>query len=166
MPDDIWSFASLRCFSCWSICQNWHFLTVLIFLSCKCRCDPRHGLCLLTWGSCLVFKYLQFIYSKPHSLARHWWCMLLISGGSLRVPGQPGLQSKFQNSQGYTEKPCLRKKKIKQKTTFTYSFIRSFIHSFIHISIQTMMMLVHYILGSCLLWIIGKNEHVSAFVEL
>jgi hypothetical protein len=29
--------------------------------------------------------------------------------------GQPGLQSEFQDSQGYTEKPCLRKKK-KTKT--------------------------------------------------
>jgi hypothetical protein len=28
--------------------------------------------------------------------------------GRLGVQGQPGLQSKFQNSQGYTEKPCLR----------------------------------------------------------
>jgi hypothetical protein len=27
------------------------------------------------------------------------------------VRGQPGLQSEFQDSQGYTEKPCLEKKK-------------------------------------------------------
>jgi hypothetical protein len=27
----------------------------------------------------------------------------------LEVQGQPGLQSEFQDSQGYTEKPCLRK---------------------------------------------------------
>jgi hypothetical protein len=27
-----------------------------------------------------------------------------------RVRGQPGLQSEFQDSQGYTEKPCLEKK--------------------------------------------------------
>jgi hypothetical protein len=32
------------------------------------------------------------------------------------VQGQPGLQSEFQDSQGYTEKPCLGKKnKTKQK---------------------------------------------------
>jgi hypothetical protein len=30
------------------------------------------------------------------------------------VWGQPGLQSKFQDSQGYTEKPCLKKQKTKQ----------------------------------------------------
>ena len=29
--------------------------------------------------------------------------------------GQPGLQSEFQVSQGYTEKPCLKKKKKKEK---------------------------------------------------
>jgi hypothetical protein len=29
------------------------------------------------------------------------------------VQGQPGLQSEFQDSQGYTEKPCLGKSKIK-----------------------------------------------------
>jgi hypothetical protein len=27
------------------------------------------------------------------------------------VRGQPGLQSEFQDSQGYTEKPCLKNKK-------------------------------------------------------
>ena len=32
-----------------------------------------------------------------------------------RAPGQPGLQSEFQDSQGYTEKPCLKKKKKRQK---------------------------------------------------
>jgi hypothetical protein len=35
------------------------------------------------------------------------------------VRGQPGLQSEFQDSQGYTEKPCLKKNqegKKKKKT--------------------------------------------------
>jgi hypothetical protein len=32
------------------------------------------------------------------------------AGRSLSL-GQPGLQSEFQDSQGYTEKPCLEKKK-------------------------------------------------------
>jgi hypothetical protein len=31
------------------------------------------------------------------------------------VRGQPGGQSKFQDSQGYTEKPCLEKPKKKKK---------------------------------------------------
>jgi hypothetical protein len=30
------------------------------------------------------------------------------------VRGHPGLQSEFQDSQGYTEKPCLEKQKTKQ----------------------------------------------------
>jgi hypothetical protein len=33
----------------------------------------------------------------------------------LWVRGQPGLQSEFQDSQSYTEKPCLKKKKKKKK---------------------------------------------------
>jgi len=31
------------------------------------------------------------------------------------VRGQPGLQSEFQDSQGYTEKPCLKNQKKKKK---------------------------------------------------
>ena len=33
------------------------------------------------------------------------------------IPGQLGLQSEIQDSQGYTEKPCLKKTKNKQKET-------------------------------------------------
>jgi hypothetical protein len=33
--------------------------------------------------------------------------------GRFLVRGQPGLQSEFQDSQGYTEKPCLEKTKNK-----------------------------------------------------
>ena len=33
------------------------------------------------------------------------------AGGSLSVRGQPGVQSEFQDSQGYTEKTCPGKKK-------------------------------------------------------
>jgi hypothetical protein len=40
------------------------------------------------------------------------------------VQGQPSLQSEFQDSQGYTEKPCLerpkKKKKQKQKKNLPY----------------------------------------------
>ena len=32
------------------------------------------------------------------------------------VQGHPGLQSEFQDSQGYTEKPCLQKTKKKKKS--------------------------------------------------
>jgi hypothetical protein len=37
--------------------------------------------------------------------------------GDFWVGGQPGLQSEFQDSQGYTDKPCLKKKKKKRFLT-------------------------------------------------
>ena len=41
------------------------------------------------------------------------------AGGSLWVQGQPGLQSEFQDSQDcYTEKPCLKRTKNKQKNLY------------------------------------------------
>jgi hypothetical protein len=49
-----------------------------------------------------------------------WWSTPLVPAlGRQRqadfwVRGQPGLQSEFQDSQGYTEKPCLKKQKQKQ----------------------------------------------------
>jgi hypothetical protein len=51
-----------------------------------------------------------------------WWCTPLIPAlGRQRqayfwVRDQPGLQSEFQDSQGYTEKPCLENNKTKNKT--------------------------------------------------
>jgi hypothetical protein len=55
------------------------------------------------------------------TVSRAWWRTPLIPAlGRQRqvdfwVWGQPGLQSEFQDSQGYTEKPCLEKQKQKQK---------------------------------------------------
>jgi hypothetical protein len=46
---------------------------------------------------------------------RVWWRTPLIPAlgrqrqADFQVQGQPGLQSEFQDSQGYTEKPCLKK---------------------------------------------------------
>jgi hypothetical protein len=39
------------------------------------------------------------------------------AGGSLRVQGLPGLQSEFQDTKGYTEKPCLEGKAKKKKVS-------------------------------------------------
>jgi hypothetical protein len=57
-------------------------------------------------------------------LSRVWWNMPLIPAlGRQRqvdfwVGGQPGLQSECQDSQDYTEKPCLKKKKKKKDSGF------------------------------------------------
>jgi hypothetical protein len=54
-------------------------------------------------------------------MAGQWWCTPLIPApgrqrqADFRVRGQSGLQSEFQDSQGYTEKPCLEKKKKQQQ---------------------------------------------------
>ena len=41
------------------------------------------------------------------------------AGRSLCIWGLPGLQSEFQDSQGYTEKPCLKKTNNQNKTNKT-----------------------------------------------
>jgi hypothetical protein len=58
---------------------------------------------------------------KEISCTGQWWRLpLVLALGRQRqadfwVPGQLGLQSEFQDSQDYTEKPCLEKWKRKKK---------------------------------------------------
>jgi hypothetical protein len=60
---------------------------------------------------------MNYILKSFKILNRAWWRTPLIPAlGRQRqadfwVPGQPGLQSEFQDSQSYTEKPCLEKPK-------------------------------------------------------
>jgi hypothetical protein len=59
---------------------------------------------------------------QEQPMCRAWWRMPLIPAlgrqrqANFWVRGQPGLQSEFQDTQSYTEKPCLKKtKKPKNK---------------------------------------------------
>jgi hypothetical protein len=65
------------------------------------------------YNSCFVLVF------KKKSCSQAWWHMPLIPAlgrqRQKKVRGQPGLQSEFQDSQGYTEKPCLEKQTNKQK---------------------------------------------------
>ena len=68
-----------------------------------------------------------------HLVNRVWWRTPLIpalrrqSQVDFWVPGQPGLQSEFQDSQGYTEKPCLEKPKQTNKQTLGVAFLRALV---------------------------------------
>ena len=63
----------------------------------------------------------KHVMEKRHYHRWEWWPMTSIPAlgrqrqGNFWVRGQPGLQSEFQDSQGYTEKPCLKKTKTKTK---------------------------------------------------
>jgi hypothetical protein len=59
--------------------------------------------------------------SRMASWSRAWWRTPLIQQRQrevdFKVRGQPGLQSEFQDSQGYTEKRCLENKTKQNKNT-------------------------------------------------
>jgi hypothetical protein len=87
--------------------------------TCLClRTAGTKGIHHYTWLN-LFFKKRK--HTKTESPSRAWWRTPLIPAlGRQRqadfwVRGQPGLQSEFQDSQGYTEKPCLEKQTNKQK---------------------------------------------------
>jgi hypothetical protein len=82
--------------------------------------------------------YHDVKWDEPLDQSQVWWCQPVIPAlGRQRqadfwVWGQPGLQSEFQDSQGYTEKPCLEKPKTNQtikktvltKTKYSIYFLR------------------------------------------
>jgi hypothetical protein len=88
------------------IFKNWRKLLGLLVQIYS----PRY---LETWG--------RRNNNKDQPEAKRWWCSPLIPAlGRQRqvdfwVQGQPGLHRKFQDSQGYTEKPCLRKTNNKKE---------------------------------------------------
>jgi hypothetical protein len=116
-------FDEIYCFHCFC---HVYFLLV-------CLLHPR-----VTWVShmcgTLIKESLFFHFHLSKDLS--WWCMPLIPAlrrqrqADFWIQGQPGLQSEFQDSQCYTEKPCLKKpnqtnKKQQQKgpTKFVLIFL-------------------------------------------
>jgi hypothetical protein len=49
------------------------------------------------------------------------------------VWGQPGLQSEFQDSQGYTDKPCLKKPKQTNKKSYLFLIMYMCVLSWLHV---------------------------------
>jgi hypothetical protein len=68
----------------------------------------------------LKSKWIKDLHIKQDKLSWAWWNTPLIPAlvrqrqADFSVPGHPGLQSEFQDSQGNTEKTCLKKQKNKQ----------------------------------------------------
>jgi hypothetical protein len=86
---------------------------------------------------CSVSSVRKITAQELTYFAGRWWHTPLIPAlGRQRqadfwVWGQPGLQSEFQDSQSYTEKPCLEKpKKKKKKQKLTYFFFTAAVQPF------------------------------------
>jgi phenylpyruvate tautomerase PptA (4-oxalocrotonate tautomerase family) len=101
-----------------------------VFLFCGLYCSPCFLWCAEVCqviGQCYqegkpLSQLHVLLPLKLIKRAGRYWCTPLIPAlGRQRqadfwVRGQPGLQSEFQDSQGYIEKPCLEKTKNKKQT--------------------------------------------------
>jgi hypothetical protein len=94
----------------WAVCAPTVCLSVCLSVSLS--------LSLSLW---LCLSLVWLVWFKTRYLSQAWWRTPLIPAlGRQRqedfwVRGQPGLQSEFQDSQGYTEKPCLEKQTNKKR---------------------------------------------------
>jgi hypothetical protein len=77
-------------------------------------------LCLMNqlWPKFFPLEQGKNACHQEFESCRAWWCTPLIPAlwrqRQVDFWGQPGLQSEFQDSQSYTEKPCLKKPKNKK----------------------------------------------------
>jgi hypothetical protein len=65
-----------------------------------------------------VLQVLHILLEIKQETGQWWRVPLIPALERQRVRGHPGLQSEFQDSQGYTEKPCLEKPKKKKKKMY------------------------------------------------
>jgi hypothetical protein len=76
------------------------------------------------WKACSfhwILNFVLFVFLRLRATGQWWHTPLIPALGRQRqadfwVRGEPGLQSEFQDSQGYTEKPCLEKQTNKLRT--------------------------------------------------
>ena len=136
-----WSYLLRHCFLVFSFRE----------MVCKHKSDTWH------WGTWICenlmiintlkevgfFFTLLLFFTSSRSVGQ-WWPMPLIPAlGRHRQPdfgvgGWPGLQSEFQDSQGYTEKSCLENKTKQNKTKKfqdTITFLQRHIHTNLHMKI-------------------------------
>jgi hypothetical protein len=91
-----------------------------IWLGCRQACGALSQWMIDLGGPSAIPGLVGVDDIRKQAEAGQWWHMPLIPAlGRQRQADfciwvQPGLQSELQDSQGYTEKPCLRKKKWKK----------------------------------------------------
>jgi hypothetical protein len=132
----VWEASSQTLGSCWpGILAKWQFLgsvkNPVLKKKKKKKSNRGNTACCLYVSSIPHYQFISLVswigwlvalnFIRICHISRAWWRTPLIPAlGRQRqvdfwVRGQPGLQSEVQDSQGYTEKPCLEKQKTKNK---------------------------------------------------